>query len=80
MEKNEWLKAISLDKAELIKWLNEEYEEERNLRDIIRRYEKDYASVSDEMAEIPNLETGLIEQKFYWKVDTKNFSYKRTWV
>lgn len=40
MEEKDFLKAMKLNKEELIEWLNEQYKQEKRLKEIIEQYEE----------------------------------------
>lgn len=81
MSDEEWIKAINSTKEELIEWLNEMYKDEKVYRDIIRNYEKDYATIYENKQDIIyNPKTLQNEIKFFNEVFTKNFSYKKNWI
>lgn len=80
MNKEEWIKAIKSSKEELIEWLNEMYEDDKRLKDIIQRYEDNYN------VEIERIQEAIYDPlernqklRFYTKVTAKNFEYKRNW-
>lgn len=80
MDKEKWLKAIKCSKEELIEWLNEMYEDDERLKEIIKKYEDTYN------VGIENIQEAILDpiernQKisFYTKVKAKNFEYKRNW-
>lgn len=80
MDKEEWLKAINCTKEELIKWLNEMYEDEKAYRDIIRKYEDTYAVGLERVQEVYYDPKDMKEKlKYYTKIKAKNFEYKRNW-
>ena len=80
MDKNEWLKAIKCSKEELIAWLDEMYENEERLKEIITEYENNYnvgiERIQDEFYDSVELNREMI---FYTKVKAKNFEYRRNW-
>lgn len=80
MNKEEWLKAIKCTKEELIEWLNEMYEDDKRLKEIIKKYEDNY-NVSIEKVEEAFYDPYKRNQKlnFYTKVKARNFEYKRNW-
>lgn len=81
MNKEEWLKAIKSSKEELIEWLNEMYEDDKRLKEIIRKYEDNYNVGIERIEETfynPILERNQ-KLRFYTKVKAKNFEYKRNW-
>lgn len=80
MRKEDWLKAIKCSKEELIEWLNEMYEDEENLKEIIQKYEESYGvEVQNIKEEWYNPETLKNDLRFYTKVKAINFAYKRNW-
>lgn len=80
MDKEEWLKAIKSTKEELIEWLNEMYENEKNWREIIRKYENSYGvEVENIQEEYENPITLKSDIRFYTKVKAINFEYRRNW-
>lgn len=80
MDKDKWLKAIKCSKEELIEWLNEMYEDDKRLKEIITKYEDTYNVGIEEVEEAfyDPLERNQ-KMMFYTKVKTKNFEYKRNW-
>ena len=80
MNKEEWIKAIKSSKEELIEWLNEMYEDDKRLKDIIQRYEDNYNVGIERIQEAiyDPLERNQ-KLRFYTKVTAKNFEYKRNW-
>jgi hypothetical protein len=81
MEKEEWLKAIKCTKEELIEWLNEMYEDDKRLKEIIEKYEKSY---NVGIKEVEKTEPDFIEpwrerSTYYTKVKAKNFEYIKNW-
>ncbi len=81
MEKNEWLKAIKCTKEELIEWLNEMYEDDKRLKEIIGKYEKSY---NVKIEEVEKKEPKLFEPWeeriiTYTKVKAKDFEYIKKW-
>ena len=80
MNKEEWLKAINLTKEQLIEWLNEMYEDDKRLKEIIRKYEINYdVSIKNEQYAVYNPTTMKQELHFYTKVKANGFEYKRNW-
>lgn len=80
MNKENWLKAIKCSKEELIEWLNEMYEDENIYRDIILKYENSYGVGKERIQEaFYNPVTLKQEIRFYTKIKTKDFEYKRNW-
>ena len=86
MDKEQWLKAIECSKEELIKWLNEMYEDEQRTREIIRKYEELYGVQKENIQEqIENPKTLRPDIRFYTKVKARNFNnatgfeYTRNW-
>lgn len=80
MDKEQWLRAIKCSKEELIEWLNEMYEDEKNWREIIRKYENSYGvEVENIQEEYDNPITLKRDMRFYTKVKAINFEYKRNW-
>lgn len=80
MDKDKWLKAIKCSKEELIEWLNEMYEDDKRLKEIITKYEDTY-NVGIEEVEKAFYDPLERNQKmiFYTKVKARNFEYKRNW-
>lgn len=80
MDKDKWLKAIKCTKEELIEWLNEMYENESRLKEIIIKYEENYnVGIENVQEEFNNFLTRNREIKFYTKVKANNFEYKKNW-
>ena len=80
MDKEQWLKAIKCSKEELMEWLNEMYEDEKNLREIIKKYENSYGvGIENIQEEYDSPETLERKIRFYTKVKAINFEYKRNW-
>ena len=80
MDKDKWLKAIKCSKEELIEWLNEMYEEDKRVKEIITKYEDNYNVGIEKVQEAfyDPLERNQ-KMKFYTKVKARNFEYKRNW-
>jgi hypothetical protein len=80
MNKEDWLRAIKCSKEELIEWLNEMYEDEERLKQIIEKYEDNYnVGLERIQEEIYNPKDMNKSLRFYTKVTAKNFEYKRNW-
>ena len=80
MNDKEWKKAIRCSKEELIEWLNEMYQEEKILKEIIMKYEKTYGVGSEYISrEYYNPLTLENEIKSATLIKAKNFSYYRNW-
>jgi len=77
MDKDKWLKAIKCSKEELIEWLNEMYEDDKRLKEIITKYEDNYNVGIEKVQEA--FYDPLERMKFYTKVKARNFEYKRNW-
>lgn len=80
MDKEDWLKAIGLNKEELIKWLNEVKEENNFLKDIIKKYEEEYATVELKTSKTVDPETLEDETFIYYEVEIGKIHYIRHWV
>lgn len=80
MDKDKWLKAIKCSKEELIEWLNEMYEDDKRLKEIITKYEDNYNVGIEKVQEVfyDPLERNQ-KMEFYTKVKARNFEYKRNW-
>lgn len=74
MDKEQWLKAINMTKEQLIEWLNEMYEDEKRLKDIIRNYEKYYAKEGEVYFYTDERTQKSIS---YIPVYTEHFEYKK---
>lgn len=78
MDKEEWLKAINCSKEQLIEWLNEMYEDDRRLKQIIRTYEKNYAKV--ETISISNSDPLKDTEIIYEVTIADGSKYKKNWL
>ena len=80
MNEEEWKKAIRLSKGKLIEWLNEMYQDEKILKEIIMKYEKTYCVGSEYISrEYYNPLTLENEIKSATLIKAKDFSYYRSW-